>query len=182
MNKKKIILIILILVILVVPSVTYEYYTYPHPTSVMSLEKAYVLLNNSTDSKLTTFNLSYLGSRESVIIGVDASKYSSSSVYFGLLLFAIKFSEKVNAPLTGMTYQINNVYVSYSKSMPSELPSPTKTIYMNSGVENVYSYEYGISGNFTLTFYVHITPIGMIGPFHFNGNTVIENVTMNVKI
>jgi len=182
MNKKKIIFIILILAILIVPSVTYEYYTYPHPTSVMPLEKAYELLNNSTDSKKTTFNLSYLGSRESVVIGIDAPEYGSSNVYFGLLLYAIKSDEKINAPLTGMTYEINNVYLSYNESIPSELSRPTETTYMNSGIENVYSWEYGISGNFTLTFYVQITPIGIIGPFHFNGKPVTENVTMNVQV
>ncbi|MGC8674151.1 MAG: hypothetical protein ACP5TI_03370 [Thermoprotei archaeon] len=182
MNKRKIIFIILILVVLIVPSVAYEYDTFPHSTSVMPLEKAYELLNNSTDSTNTTFNLSYLGSRESVIAGVDAPKFRSSTVYFGLLLFAIKTSEKINAPLTGMTYQINNVYVSYNGSNLAELPHPKETIYMDSGIENVYTYEYGVSGNFTLTFYVQIIPIGVIGPFHFDGNAVTERVNINVHV
>lgn len=182
MNKRKLISIILILIILIVPSVTYEYYTSPQTISVMPLEKAYELLNNSTDSTNTTFNLSYLGSRESVIIGLDASKFGSSTVYFGLLLFAMKVSEKINDPLTGLTYKINNVYVKYNESNLSELPPPTETKYMVSGIENVYTYEYGISRNFNLTFYVHITPIGVIGPFHFNGNTVTEKVNINVQI
>ena len=182
MNKMKIILIILIIVVLIVPSVAYEYYTYSHPISAMPMKDAYAFLNNNTDSTLTNFNLSYLGSRESVVIGIDAPEYGSSNVYFGLLLYAIKSNEKINAPLTGMTYKINTVYLSYNESMPSELSRPTETTYMNSGIENVYTCEYGISGNLTLTFYVQITPIGFIGPFHFNGKPVTENVTMNVQV
>lgn len=182
MNRKKIILILLVLFILVVPPVTYEYYTFPHSISVMPLEKAYDLLNSSTDSTTTTFNLSYMGSRESVIIGLDTSKFATPTVLFGLILFAIKVSEKINAPLTGLTYQINNVYVRYNESNLSELPHPSKTTYMNSGIENVYTFSYPFSGNFTLTFYVNVTPIGVIGPFHFNGNTVTEKVTVNVEI
>lgn len=180
MNKRKIIFIILILIILLVPSFAYEYDTSPHLTSVMPLEKAYELLNNSTDSTNTTFNLNYLGSRESVIVGLDAPKFSSSTVYFGLLLFTIKISEKVNAPLTGMTYEINNVYIKYNDSNLTELSHPDETIYTDSGIENVYTCEYGVSGNLTLTFYVQIIPIGVIGPFHFDGNTMTEKVNINV--
>jgi len=182
MNNRKIIFIILILIILIVPSVAYEYDTFPHSTSVMPLEKAYELLNNSTDSTNITFNLSYLGSRESVIVGLNIPKFSSSTVYFGLLLFAIKISEKINAPLTGMTYRINNVYIRYNDSNLTQLPHPKETIYMDGGIENVYTYEYGVSGNFTLTFYVQIIPISVIGPFHFDGNTVTEKVNINVHI
>ena len=168
--------------ILIIPSVVYEDYTYPHSTSVMPLKKAYSFININTDSTNATFNLTYLGSRESIIIGVDTSKLATPFVFFGLLIFSVKDYEKINTPLTGMTYQIDSVKVRYNESSLQELPAPTQTINLNTVIENVYSCEYGFSGNFTLTYYISVTPIGIIGLFHFNGKEVTEKVSIYVKI
>lgn len=181
MNKRRILLIIFVLVILIVPSTAYEYYTSPHSISVMPQKKAYQSINKSTDSTNTTTTLSYLGSSETVLIGLDTPKEIGAFEYFGITIFAIKTSQKINSPLTGLTYKINSVYLNYSY-YNNTLPSPLKIIYNSSGIENIYRYEYGTSGNYTLRFYVHITPVAEIGILHFLGNSVVKMVTINVKI
>jgi hypothetical protein len=182
MKRRKILLIFLVPMILIIPKVVYEDYTVPHSNSVMPLKKAYGFINTNTDSTNTTFNLTSLGSRESIIVGVDTSKLATPFIFFGLLIFSVKDYEKINTPLTGMTYQIDKVRVRYNESSTQELPVPTQIIYLTTGIENVYLCEYGFSGNFTLTYFINITPIGINGPFHFNGKEVTEKVNIDVKV
>jgi len=181
MNIRRILLIILVLVILIASSTAYEYYTSPHSISVMPQKEAYQLISESTDSTNTTTNLSYLGSSETVLMGLDIPKEIGAFEYFGINIFAIKTSQKINSPLTGLTYKINSVYLNYSYHN-NTLPSPLEIIYKSPGIENIYRYEYGTPGNYTLRFYVHITPVAEIGILHFMGNSVVIMVTVNVKI
>lgn len=92
-----------------------------------------------------------------------------------------KISQNVNFLLTGLSYVVNHVSLKYD-DLNSTLPSPVRTKYTGSGLENIYMYEYDIPGSFTLTFYVHITPIAELGIFHFPSETVTANVSVDVAI
>lgn len=154
--------------------------TLPHINTVVPSDKAYKIINDSTDSTTATANLSFLGSAESVLLGLDSETILNTSYYYGIPISAIKISQKVDFPLTGINFLIRGVTLNYGKSN-SSLSLVTIT---NKGniVQYLYSYLPSIPGNYTLTFYVHITTIGIIGIYHFKGNTVTEKLTINVRI
>ncbi len=183
MNKKrtkKISIIILVLALILVPFSAYEYSTLPHSISAMPQENAYKLINNSIDSSNATAALSYLGSSETVMVGLDLQKNISSGAYYGPVLYVVKTSQKIGAPLTGLTYEISSVnmkYGSYNCTL-----SQFGTNYNNTYIESLYSCTFDILGNYTLTFYIHLTPVGEIGFLHFAGNSVVAKLSINVTV
>ena len=181
MIKKKFLWVGIVLFVVLAPTCVYEYYTLPQPISVMSEKSALGLIKNNSDSTTALANLSAFGSNESVLIGADAAKNVGVAEYSGISIFVIKISQNVNFPSTGISYVINYVDLKYGDSN-STLPTPVSTKYTGSGSENIYKYEYGIAGNFTLTYYVHITPIAEIGIFHFPSKAITVNVSVNVAI
>ena len=181
MIKKKFLWVVIVLFLLLAPTCVYEYYTLPQPILVMSEKSALGLIKNNSDSTTAIANLSAFGSNESVLIGADAAKNVGVTEYLGISIFVIKISQNVNFPLTGISYVINYVDLKYGDSN-STLPTPVSTRHLGSGLENIYKYEYGIAGNFTLTYYIHITSIAEIGIFHFPSETITANVSVNVAI
>jgi len=103
-----------------------------------------------------------------------------TSYYYSIPISAFKISQKVDFPFTGINFLIKGVTLDYGKSNSS------LSLVIITNKVNIFHYLYSyfpiIPGNYTLTFYVHITTIGIICIYNFKGNTVKEKLTINVRI
>ncbi|MHB1650358.1 MAG: hypothetical protein ACYCSA_10150 [Thermoplasmataceae archaeon] len=183
MNKKRAIPFIALTLVILVSSGLYEFLTLPHPTEVVPDQEASKLISKFTDSTNTTVNLSYLGSSESVLVGLDAANNVGSTLMTSSTIFSIKTFQNVDFPLSGLTYTVTNVFMNYSNSNRSLLPLSGTPIYKSYCIESqTQYYAYGIPGNYKVTYYVHVTAIAEIGILHLKGPTQVAALTFNINV
>ena len=180
MREKSIIVTISIIAVLLLVFSVYQFETEPVNSPVVSQTGGYIILHSRTDSAIVNATVNVAGSSEGLMMGIDMARNVTGFTYRGIPLIVTKVSQSMNFPVDSMSYIIEAVSLYYTGSNQSL--SITGPISEGNYTMYLLSYSFGIFGNFSLVYFIHVAAIAESGIYHYTGDTYVFPVYFNFNV